>query len=276
MRISSAPPTLTPSEPTLERSPLRSSSQPASPLIDTAKTETTKNQTLTTLTTKAPEPVSPSPLTKQETEKSPRAAAFPESSTLALSESFRASAVEAKKVSPAVQVLTDQFERRDLEMRLYELNRTVKGVQHAGHVIFEQSTSAQGGSHAVDRESSHEKDNPVASLQALIKAIQEKEQNAAESPLSPANKAGTKDAENGAEKDTRDLRRTTLDNDAMSKTDAANNRENPENKTAPDSALIRLENILLAAPPVIQQANLLGFVDPNYPAGESGMIDILV
>jgi len=273
MRISSAPPTLTPSEPTLERSPLRSSSQPARPLIDTAKTETTKNQQLTTLTTKAPEPVSPSPLTKQETEKSPRAAALPESSTLALSESFRASAVEAKKVLPAVQVLTDQFERRDLEMRLYELDRTVKGVQHAGHVIFEQRSSAQGGSHAVDRESSHEKGNPVASLQALIKAIQEKERDAAESPGSEPD---TKDAENGAEKDSRDLRRTTFDSDAMSKTDAANSRENPENKTATDTALIRLENILLAAPPVIQQANRLGFVDPKYPAGESGMIDILV
>lgn len=273
MRISNAPPMLTSSDPSLERSPLRSSSQLASPLIDTEKIEGQKNQSLTK---KATEPVSPSPLTKQETEKSPRGVASPESSALALSESLRASAVEAKKVLPAVQVLTDQFERRDLEMRLYELERTVKGVQHAGHVIFEQSTSAQGGSHAVDRESSHEKDNPVARLQALIQAIQEKEQNAAESPLSPAGKAGTKDAENGAEKDTWDLRRTTLDNDAISKTDAANNRENPENKTAADTALVRLENILLAVPPVIQQANLLGFVDPKYPAGESGVIDILV
>lgn len=292
MRINGAPLTLSPSEPKHAGSSLPSISPTPRPRDDTFTTEIKNHSSISNPPDALYKPLREQ-ITKSEQIHSPQSAVTHASGERSIPPAPN-DVTKVKVEIPADQTLSVQLKRRDFEMRIYELERTVKGVQHTGHVIFEPITSETGKSHAVDREFSYEKNKDTTNFQALIKALQEKEQKTSNSPLSPERRGESENTldlekqraiESGTEKNTRGIARKKADPDtlfAVSSTQENSEQGSHETtaksiKETPviDTAFERLEKLLLAAKPLIQQANLLGFVSPENPNG-GGIIDILI
>lgn len=165
------------------------------------------------------------------------------------------------------QRLSERLKQRDLDVRLYELTNAVKGVRHAGHVRFEASADAPGGSLAVDRESTHEQDEASQAL-SIAETIQRKNDERALKAKENAkrtNEAKARDAE--AKRD--ELER---DRPANQPIDAPQAEIIEETQTARE----RLEQMLLSAKPLPSYANALGYVDAKRPYGDSGLLDVFV
>lgn len=179
-----------------------------------------------------------------------------------------ASTIAASKTEEAQEPVveksfSDQLRVRDFEMRLYELDKSVKGVQHAGHIAFVATRSADGQNHVVDRESSREKSDATNQTQEFIEALQENRQkiNDAKKAKEAENNELNKEVENISDEDRKPI---------------ANQMSNEKSNLFIETARERLEEVFNAAKPLIQQANFLGYVSPDSPHGPSGLIDIVV
>jgi hypothetical protein len=185
------------------------------------------------------------------------------------SEAATKAETETEKSAPEEgrQRLSERLKQRDLDVRLYELTNAVKGVRHAGHVRFEASADAPGGSLAVDRESTHEQDE-ASQAPSIAETIQRKNDERALKAKENAkrtNEAKARDAE--AKRD--ELER---DRPANQPIDAPQAEIIEETQTARE----RLEQMLLSAKPLPSYANALGYVDAKRPYGDSGLLDVFV
>lgn len=175
--------------------------------------------------------------------------------------------IETSAPEEGGQRLSERLKQRDLDVRLYELTNAVKGVRHAGHVWFEASADASGGSLAVDRESTHEQDE-ASQAPSIAETIQRKNDERALKAKENAkrtNEAKARDAE--AKRD--ELERGRPANHPV---------ETPQAEIIEETqtARERLEQMLLSAKPLPSYANALGYVDAKRPYGDSGFLDIFV
>lgn len=163
------------------------------------------------------------------------------------------------------QRLSERLKQRDLVSRLYELANAVKGVRHAGHVRFELMDDASGRSLVVHRESKFEEDE-TSQLPSISETIQRKNDERglkAEESTERSNEAKPRNAE-AKRQEQRRINASTHPKDEVLK------EQNDESLTARE----QLERRLLAAKPLPNYANALGYVDTDRPYGDSGFLDV--
>lgn len=175
--------------------------------------------------------------------------------------------IEADKSAPEVggQRLSERLKQRDLDFRLYELTNAVKGVRHVGHVRFEASADAPGASLAVDRESTLEQ-NETSLAPSIVETIQRKNNERA---LKARERAKLSD-----ELELHDLEAKREEQERFKAPANPKDDLQPEYINETQTARERLESLLLAAKPLPNYANTLGYVDADRPYGDSGLLDV--